>query len=124
MRISDWSSDVCSSDLPLYWVYIAGVLQQRHFDRTDRHAGHWRPKLHLGALGRCDCADPFARIVSRRSPDSAYFLWRGLDHYSALLAWRPGRHTWHHWQNQPEGEGMSQSLLRVQGRSEEHTSEL
>src|SRR3546814_4601574 len=93
MRISDWSSDVCSSDL-------------------DRHAGHWRPKLHLGALGRCDCADPFARIVSRRSPDSAYFLWRGLDHYSALLAWRPGRHTWHHWQNQPEG------------RSEEHTSEL
>src|SRR3546814_14669292 len=57
-------------------------------------------------------SDPFARIVSRRSPDSAYFLWRGLDHYSALLAWRPGRHTWHHWQNQPEG------------RSEEHTSEL
>src|SRR3546814_13077380 len=94
MRISDWSSDVCSSDL-------------------DRHAGHWRPKLHLGALGRCDCADPFARIVSRRSPDSAYFLWLGLDHYSALLAWRPGRHTCHHWHNTPYGAGMSLGLLRV-----------
>src|SRR3546814_5754730 len=33
MRISDWSSDVCSSDLWSEWVdFVPGLVNARHFD--------------------------------------------------------------------------------------------
>src|SRR3546814_4157979 len=36
MRISDWSSDVCSSDLFKHWI-LGGIVEER--DRA-RHVGH------------------------------------------------------------------------------------
>src|SRR3546814_6896879 len=35
MRISDWSSDVCSSDLPLLLVALYDALQRRHTLRRN-----------------------------------------------------------------------------------------
>src|SRR3546814_2278300 len=52
MRISDWSSDVCSSDLPLtvpIHFPITGVLAVLSF-AIVLVVGFWRHKLHFFAL--------------------------------------------------------------------------
>src|SRR3546814_7188294 len=95
MRISDWSSDVCSSDLSIVWfdAFVANV------DRTARNTNLllWHRKLHLidhgaalyfhhdWASAGSAAASPFARIA---------------DHVLLPLA------------------------TRLRERSEEHTSEL
>src|SRR3546814_20733958 len=55
MRISDWSSDVCSSDLIGTWVFknsgdSALVLGADHI--LQQHAGHCLVRETLGMLGR------------------------------------------------------------------------
>src|SRR3546814_13495475 len=55
MRISDWSSDVCSSDLIGTWVFktsgdSALVLGADHI--LQQHAGHWLVRETLGMLRR------------------------------------------------------------------------
>src|SRR3546814_2102749 len=61
MRISDWSSDVCSSDLPVYRLGSdAGVGNgATRAAGLDRRAGGCRYALRAGAAGRC--ADGFAQ---------------------------------------------------------------
>src|SRR3546814_12216376 len=41
MRISDWSSDVCSSDLPFLYRRAAPDLQTQFRDRQRARAGEW-----------------------------------------------------------------------------------
>src|SRR3546814_13130710 len=76
MRISDWSSDVCSSDLSIVWfdAFVANV------DRTARNTNLllWHHKLHLidhgaalyfhhdWASAGSAAASPFARIAEAR----------------------------------------------------------
>src|SRR3546814_15866820 len=49
MRISDWSSDVCSSDLVIAEIMVARDIEERHPQAADR-AFDMRP--FLGKLGR------------------------------------------------------------------------
>src|SRR3546814_7838768 len=95
MRISDWSSDVCSSDLLVAWPlpHIADVDLHRHLaaraDARRRQAG--RPKLETGV------AEAEAEGEKRRNI---------LEHIAA-----PGRR-------------LAVVEDRYLPRSEEHTSEL
>src|SRR3546814_1540812 len=52
MRISDWSSDVCSSDLPEQRHHSKNAQQRRYMDRDDEHQqrnddgpGHALPRM-------------------------------------------------------------------------------
>src|SRR3546814_12576044 len=52
MRISDWSSDVCSSDLGRLWKYVFGYLDvraesyaEKPRSRNRRRAGFWARAL-------------------------------------------------------------------------------
>src|SRR3546814_14383494 len=64
MRISDWSSDVCSSDLP-----CAGSLQPRPDPPSQRQSAddgaHRRGVAHAGSRRPCPC-DPVGRSEERR----------------------------------------------------------
>src|SRR3546814_9733214 len=100
MRISDWSSDVCSSDLvrPDHrrrHLDAAGApaIGQRHLARAERHLvardGH---RLQQGAADH-----PLGLLVE----------------IGEVVAFQPGR-----------GGGGGRALARMRDRSEEHTSEL
>src|SRR3546814_10157406 len=61
MRISDWSSDVCSSDLKVIAVpapVIGGGIAHRHIDEAERLVGAhrrpaiWGPRREGVAFGR------------------------------------------------------------------------
>src|SRR3546814_1214969 len=69
MRISDWSSDVCSSDLP-----CAGSLQPRPDPPSQRQSAddgaHRRGVAHAGSRRPCPC-DPVGG-------------WRSEEHTSEL----------------------------------------
>src|SRR3546814_5125630 len=97
MRISDWSSDVCSSDLPLGRRIVA----HQHF--------------HLGGIlvrHRCGSRD-------RQGPG----LCRGAGGAHGLLRTGDGAATlgnkrcWHFY-------ALGGGRMAIRGRSEEHTSEL
>src|SRR3546814_13413839 len=49
MRISDWSSDVCSSDLLLVELVLALVSVDRALRRVDAHVAHGFQQIDLGA---------------------------------------------------------------------------
>src|SRR3546814_4479999 len=54
MRISDWSSDVCSSDLEPYTPFHDCEQRQRHRRRVDDHVDSGPPRVKLfdcNALG-------------------------------------------------------------------------
>src|SRR3546814_15581569 len=64
MRISDWSSDVCSSDLAL--IGMARLLKQTQ-PRLWEHAARLRNKRHVATLLDTIAITPVLH-VSRRSP--------------------------------------------------------
>src|SRR3546814_15250604 len=69
MRISDWSSDVCSSDLS-------------HLDLTPQSSGLFAISLGLSAI----------------FPDEHEMLRHGMTMYDALYAWcRSGQGATHNW---------------------------
>src|SRR3546814_8808366 len=70
MRISDWSSDVCSSDLPLALqrfrhLAIDDALRETFGDRGLADAGFAdQRRIVLGAeIGRASCRDRVAQYV-------------------------------------------------------------
>src|SRR3546814_6648160 len=81
MRISDWSSDVCSSDLPRIVGGISKRLRRRKV--TDIYTASDRPKRlgqdrsirHLAAIdpnqGRCDASDNSAACLLGEVSDLA-----------------------------------------------------
>src|SRR3546814_3189349 len=101
MRISDWSSDVCSSDLP-----VAGL-----------HAGSDQALGDRGDLGQelgCGDIGPPAVGVAAEDDGVGEVACVG-DHVIGQISRRGNRH------GQRRGEFAHAGLL---GRSEEHTSEL
>src|SRR3546814_13183399 len=63
MRISDWSSDVCSSDLAVAGLDVAGFLQQ---------PGAWRTVVDLVGIGLFTgfFVVPLFALIQSRSPKS------------------------------------------------------
>src|SRR3546814_1887911 len=104
MRISDWSSDVCSSDLRLF----------RHPDRLRAAECEYEPHLPVAGRGYREAAGP----VDRRAADRAA---RPADHrpYERPDLARPAR-------TPPSlfSRGRDPCRDRAVRRSEEHTSEL
>src|SRR3546814_4013166 len=106
MRISDWSSDVCSSDLVL-------LQHPRHFaDLEVPGPGRY----HRSHLRRAARQEHLLEIRQFLRPD------RPFDHFDAALARKPD----HRLPGQAVEEAVGRR--RVEGavlhRSEEHTSEL
>src|SRR3546814_2412292 len=94
MRISDWSSDVCSSDLLLR-------LRRRLLTRLEQ----WQPDLYIG-IDAPDFNLPVERRLKARGITTVHYV------SPSLWAWRTGR-------ARRIGESADCVL-----RSEEHTSEL
>src|SRR3546814_101036 len=70
MRISDWSSDVCSSDLPIALIVARWRLKRRHRIRgcPEHKALAWKsywPMQWLPEAWRCLRPAPRCRLVSR-----------------------------------------------------------
>src|SRR3546814_13983108 len=63
MRISDWSSDVCSSDLAVAGLDVAGFLQQ---------PGAWRTVIDLFGIGLFTgfFVVPLFALIQSRTPKS------------------------------------------------------
>src|SRR3546814_3048869 len=107
MRISDWSSDVCSSDLPLRDQEGAGKVGQR-------------TALLLRQFERMDQAQPVDDAVRDLGGDDLLLQRVGGDGVGFLLPHR-GREGLGQF-GVHAGVGGKVSML--DGRSEEHTSEL
>src|SRR3546814_5833815 len=101
MRISDWSSDVCSSDLLLA---PEDRIQSHAHDRVEQ-------RLAVGVGGRCRdlVVHPQSRdgIETQVEDQAVMVADRGVDHMRAV---------------QPGGPQVAADLQQ-QVRSEEHTSE-
>src|SRR3546814_4580533 len=99
MRISDWSSDVCSSDLP------APITAKA------RHRGRGRSQVRAGPLGGAHRWSGVGRSCHARSAGDRNGQ-RRADPQHPLAAQRAG-------------DAVQKELREVEGvRSEEHTSEL
>src|SRR3546814_8232998 len=106
MRISDWSSDVCSSDLPLFQLSRRGD----------------------GAL-RFDPAGPGGRLVTRFDDGEEWEI-------GAVRHWLPGERLAFAWRLPSFRDDQTtevdvrieavggETRVKVEHRSEEHTSEL
>src|SRR3546814_4192913 len=124
MRISDWSSDVCSSDLP-----VPGLAGRRS------RSGALPPFLilHFPVASRCSDAGARCRAVLRARYFSAIGVrswkllevWLGSEHGTASSprASRRGLSSDGPRQRRPAGVPRRGGLPAVP-RSEEHTSEL
>src|SRR3546814_5802866 len=112
MRISDWSSDVCSSDLPDRRIVDIGFAQAQLAMLRRDHRDLVRPAVRLGADWPLDmrlARDPFfQRLDSRRA---VALVADPVDMGDARL---------------PLDEGDQRMFVPVMrdARSEEHTSEL
>src|SRR3546814_7251267 len=71
MRISDWSSDVCSSDLPFDQILPGDLLGHRVFDLQPGVHFHEPDAVRLQPIARVgdefDCAGAF--VIDRRSEE-------------------------------------------------------
>src|SRR3546814_8382625 len=103
MRISDWSSDVCSSDLAPRLRALARRHRRRLLRRPRPAAGARRPGR---AMSRAMHRSLFARIEAKR--DDLVALTRDLIRFPTV---------------NPPGEAYT-PCAEYLGRSEEHTSEL
>src|SRR3546814_5548252 len=70
MRISDWSSDVCSSDLARHYAAVV-------------HGGIWRMEVEIAEVGEVaetvEIADANAPPRARDRPRAFQFLQRAVD---------------------------------------------
>src|SRR3546814_2486746 len=60
MRISDWSSDVCSSDLQRVVAAAQAAVEQRQRCLGEQHVGiviHARLEAAQGEIGRASCRE-------------------------------------------------------------------
>src|SRR3546814_8875988 len=106
MRISDWSSDVCSSDLPDRRIVDIGFAQAQLAMLRRDHRDLVRPAVRLGADWPLDmrlARDPFFQRLDRRR--AVALVADPVDMGDARL---------------PLDEGDQRMFVR----SEEHTSEL
>src|SRR3546814_10483426 len=116
MRISDWSSDVCSSDLlRLVAADLGGhrVDEERHVVVDDLdHAVLRFPAIlgRIGIVGADACLAGGALL--QPLPQGKGAAGQVVGGAAAQVAWR---HV---------GEELPQERLRALGRSDEHTSEL
>src|SRR3546814_7255034 len=120
IRISDWSSDVCASDLPGWWAATEAVF------RTRRSLV---PELPAGVKSRPNCCPdrekgPFRHesTVPVRPTPVGYPGAAGRSGHAGRLRYRQGS-------SRPQQEGAGRIFRGHQGaagpaRSEEHTSEL
>src|SRR3546814_140476 len=150
MRISDWSSDVCSSDLGA--VCADGHLRAEPFDLAGGAMDRWPVRLALGVLadsssGRhCCLADrvgsaerpdpdrPFpagqlARYGFRRAGIRPDYRRLGSGRAAGLVQFTPHRRLAGGWADASGGlsaDGVVSpgAVHQVADRSEEHTSEL
>src|SRR3546814_2749743 len=122
MRISDWSSDVCSSDLSLSFY---AIVRRPHFGcchalisasstQPRSRAASGRPAIERGRRGGQSTED--GSVASRRAhaPHSP----RACDR---ALSGRPSRRR---GDAQPRWAALDRPTFRRAIRSEEHTSEL
>src|SRR3546814_10814540 len=123
MRISDWSSDVCSSDLH-YRIELktgpaAGSVFANTFDgrpaTLQMGAGQWAPGMEEPLLGREEGIRfsldlPAAQAYGERNPDLLQWVSRGMlaQYVDPDHAFEPG----------------DMVEFSAPNRSEEHTSEL
>src|SRR3546814_9299195 len=110
MRISDWSSDVCSSDLPLSLCCKACLATSLRGASTGLHVGRWD-----SVTKPLERASDVCRIVR---------TWKGGIRHSpcCILAARDGAFEPVHAGLALIGGGLPAAVLCK--RSEEHTSEL
>src|SRR3546814_8718890 len=121
MRISDWSSDVCSSDL-------AGVLQ--HIEEAGVHSGDSACSIPPYSLSAAIVAeierqtDALARALSVRGLMNIQFAVKGEDVY--LIEVNPRASRTVPFVAKAVGSPIAKIAARVLAgeRSEEHTSEL
>src|SRR3546814_16304527 len=83
MRISDWSSDVCSSDL---WFYLGGLDNWRIAFNQDWDRAFQPPKKHF----RSDNIDP-QRGEAEWDGGNLYFNQTGYDFDWQILPAKQGR---------------------------------
>src|SRR3546814_19428096 len=85
MRISDWSSDVCSSDLDI----VAGHIGLRLAGQLLRLPAHWSLSVRLGL--RQQFADDYQRLIDAGftftgiMPAQGNPGWQALFHRGALV---------------------------------------
>src|SRR3546814_8904956 len=112
MRISDWSSDVCSSDLGTAWSGsqgLAAVLRQEAPHRTGDAGRSHRRLMRLDCIGGgwpTSAPSPFQTLIGVPDNDMRRDLVRSAN--CLILRSSEDRAQW----------------MAGQGRSEEHTSEL
>src|SRR3546814_3169270 len=66
MRISDWSSDVCSSDLEAHVEHAVGFVEHQHFDRVELGAAALEV-VDQAAGGGDEDVDAAAQVVDLRA---------------------------------------------------------
>src|SRR3546814_6064730 len=112
MRISDWSSDVCSSDLPARHELVVDVVEdgeckrlQRVFRLTGRHReiGRESGRREQAFVGHIGYLDLDRACLTRKEGQIV----------------EPGRRCFRRRQQRPPCK-----MLRDHTRSEEHTSEI
>src|SRR3546814_10641746 len=109
MRISDWSSDVCSSDLDperghASEVQTMSVLDEVNFEGTFWKDIDWRKPIHQMEFCNC-CGIPADDYIMGGHISACYYLTKNMDTPAARAFL----------------EGQIREALE---RSEEHTSEL
>src|SRR3546814_5427021 len=107
MRIRDWSSDVCSSDLPVSAIAIDGKPLAK---------GAWS-----NPEGRMTIA--LGKTVPAGGKVSARITYAGTPHVAVRAPWDGG----FVWAKTPGGQPWVATAVQMEGcdmRSEEHTSEL
>src|SRR3546814_1550229 len=112
MRISDWSSDVCSSDLA-----IAGT---RHRDkrRGGKKVGRHVPRIYSRHREPTGIRQGGSRITTYTDGggSASILLCRSVPPFAHLYPFRPARPAIHHHSRHV--------VFARRRRSEEHTSEL
>src|SRR3546814_3532993 len=103
MRISDWSSDVCSSDL---WADGLACDLAARVEDAEQHRG--TKPLPAEPINLASDAGTTQRVRGRRASVDRYAAWR----YGA----RPHR-------EQAILAALTAALILAENRSEEHTSE-